>query len=386
MKTTRTEEPHEEHLRFALALDPELTGKGASHVWSPYSVGAVLGLLATGAGGDTLRELAALVAPASSDPVGHLDALNAAVEAADGLDLATLNGLYVPADLPLSTEFEERVGAQADAEVDRVDFRHDAEGVRAKVNDRVSQVTQGLIPELLSPGTVHPEVRLLLVNALWVKMVWAEPFEAGQTRERAFHAPGGTHRVPTMRRTGRMTHAEHAGLRMVTLEGEHGLALDVIIPDSPGAERADAPPLTPEALRGLYRARRQEEVSLALPRFAVQTDTALLEPLAATPAHVRTLATDSADFGGISTEPIKVDAIVHQAVLRVDEKGAEGAAATAAVMVMSAVIPPKPKEFLVDQPFRFVLRRRGAILFTGRITDPVDPGPAQTDRRGAPTA
>ena len=51
-------------------------------------------------------------------------------------------------------------------------------------------------------------------------------------------------------------------------------------------------------------------------------------------------------------------------------------AATAAVMVMSAVIPPKPKEFLVDQPFRFVLRRRGAILFTGRITDPVDPGPA----------
>ncbi|WP_017581029.1 serpin family protein [Nocardiopsis valliformis] len=370
------EEPHEEHLRFALALDPELVEEKASHVWSPYSVGAVLGLLATGAGGDTLRELAALVAPAGSGPAGHLDALNAAVEAVDGLDLATLNGLYVPADLPLSTEFEERVGAQADAEVDRVDFRRDAEGVRTKVNDRVSQVTQGLIPELLSPGTVHPDVRLLLVNALWVKMVWTEPFEAAQTRERAFHAPGGTHRVPTMRRTGRMTHAEHGGLRMVTLEGEHGLALDVIIPDSSGAERADAPPLTPEALRGLYKARRQEEVSLALPRFAVETETALLEPLATTPAHVRTLATDAADFGGISAEPLKVDAIVHQAVLRVDEKGAEGAAATAAVMVMSAVIPPKPKEFLVDQPFRFVLRRRGAILFTGRITDPVDPGPA----------
>ncbi len=376
MKTTRQEEPHEDHLRFTLALDPQLVEEGSSHVWSPYSVGAVLGLLAVGAGGTTLRELADLVAPADSDPRGHLDALNAAVEASDGLDLATLNGLYVPADLPLHAEFEERVAGQADAEVDRVDFRGDAEGVRRKVNGRVSEVTQGLIPELLVPGTVHPDVRMLLVNALWVKMVWEEPFEVSQTRELAFHAPDGTRKVPTMRRTGQMTHAEHAGLRMVTLEGGHELALDVIIPDSPGT---GTPTLTPEVLGGLYRARRREQVSLALPRFAVETDTSLLEPLAATPACVRTLATDRADFGGISAEPLKVDAIVHQAVLRVDERGAEGAAATAAVMLMSAAIPPRPKEFLVDRPFVFVLRRRGAILFTGRILSPLDPGPAHPE-------
>lgn len=374
--TTRQEAPDEEHLRFALALDPELVEEGSSHVWSPYSVGAVLGLLATGAGGDTLKELVDLVAPDSGDPRGHLETLNAAVEAAEGLDLATLNGLYVPADLPLRAEFEERVAGQSDAEVDRVDFRGDAEGVRRRVNGRVSEVTRGLVPELLAPGTVHPDVRMLLVNALWVKLLWAEPFEPSRTRDRDFHAPDRTHRVPTMRRTGSLAHAAHEGLRMVTLEGEHGLALDVIVPDSPGAERAPIPPLTPRTLRGLYLARRREQVSLALPRFEVQTDTALLDPLAATPAHVRTLATDGADFGGISEEPLKVDAIVHQAVLRVDEKGAEGAAATAAVMLMSAAVPPPPKEFVVDQPFLFVLRRRGAVLFTGRITDPVDPGPA----------
>lgn len=374
--TTRQEAPDEEHLRFALTLDPELVEEGASHVWSPYSVGAVLGLLATGAGGDTLKELVDLVAPASGDPRGHLEVLDAAVEAADGLDLATLNGLYVPADLPLRARFEERVAAQPDAEVDRVDFRGDSEGVRTRVNGRVSDVTRGLIPELLAPGTVHPDVRMLLVNALWVKLVWAQPFDPSLTRDLDFHAPDRTHRVPAMRRTGSLTHAEHAGLRMVTLEGEHGLALDVIVPDSPGSARAPLPPLTPRVLRGLYQARRKEQVTLALPRFTVQTDTALLDPLAATPARVRTLATDAADFGGISDEPLKVDAIVHQAVLRVDEKGAEGAAATAAVMLMSAAVPPPPKEFLVDQPFLFVLQRRGAILFTGRVTDPVDPGPA----------
>ncbi|MFE9244564.1 serpin family protein [Nocardiopsis sp. NPDC006938] len=375
--TTRQEEPDEEHLRFALALDPELVGEGASHVWSPYSVGAVLGLLATGAGGDTRRELVDLVASVTGDPRHHLAVLDSAVTETGGVDLAALNGLYVPAGLALRADFEEHVRARPGAEVDRVDFRGDAEGVRVDVNARVSEVTRGLVPELLAPGTVHPDVRMLLVNALWVRMVWAHPFDVALTRERDFHAPDRTHPVPAMERTGPMDHAAHAGLRMVTLEGEHGLALDVIVPDSPGRRRTPLPTLTPKVLRGLYRARRREQVSLTLPRFAVETDTALLDPLAATPSRVRTLATDAADFGGIGDEPLKVDAIVHQAVLSVDEKGAEGAAATAAVMLMSAAVPPPPLELRVDQPFLFVLRRRGALLFTGRITDPVDPGPAR---------
>ncbi|MGW5877095.1 serpin family protein [Nocardiopsis terrae] len=378
MDTTARDEPQEEHTRFTLALDRELALGEASHVWSPYSVGSVLGLLAAGAGGRTRRELVDLFAPVHGDPGEHLAALNEAVEGPAGLDLASLNGLYVPADLPLRPDFEDRVRSRPDAEVDRVDFRGDSEGVRGRINGRVEEVTRGLVPELLSPGTVRPDLRMLLVNALWVKLMWSEPFEVSRTRERAFHAPGRTRRVPTMRRTGRMDLAEHAGLRMVTLEGAQGLALDVIIPAAPGKQRAQAPPLTPGALLGLYRASRNEQVSLALPRFAVQTETALLDPLAGTPARVRTLATDDADFGGISSEPLRVDAIVHQAVLRVDEKGAEGAAATAAVMVMSAAVPSRPKEFLVDQPFRFVLRRRGTILFTGRVTDPVDPGSART--------
>ncbi|GAB3725365.1 serpin family protein [Nocardiopsis nanhaiensis] len=376
MKTTRRDVPEEEHTRFALGLDRELRVDGASHVWSPYSAGTVLGLLTAGAGGRTRRELTDLVAPVRGGLDGHLAALNSAVEAEDGLDLGTLNGLYVPADLPLRAEFEELVRGQANAEVDQVDFRGDAEGVRRKVNDRVSQVTRALIPELLSPGTVHPDVRMLLVNALWVKLAWRDPFEAAQTRDRPFHAPSGTHRVPTMHRTGRMTCSEHSGWRMVSLSGDHGLTLDVIVRQGSRAERSALPHLDHEALSGLYENRRDEQVSLALPRFAVSAKAELLEPMADSPARVRDLATDQADFSGISPEPLKVDAIVHQAVLTVDEKGAEGAAATAAVMVMSAAFPPKAKDFAVDRPFVFVLRRHEAVLFMGRVLDPEDPGPA----------
>ncbi|GAB2523275.1 serpin family protein [Nocardiopsis aegyptia] len=361
--------PRTDHLEFAAALDRALTREGVSHVWSPHSVGTVLGLLATAASARTRDELVGLL---GEDLPGQLTALDEAVAGADGLDLATLNGLYVPDDLPLRAAFADRVRSRTGAEVEGAAFRDDPEGVRERVNGKVSDVTRGLIPRLLPFGSVDPATRLLLVNALWVKMVWSEPFEVAATRERAFHAPDGRRRVATMHRTGRMPYASAAGWSMVSLEGEHDLALDVLLPD---ARPPALPPVTAEALTALYRGLRRTQVELALPRFAVDTDSALLEPLAS--LGVAEFATDAARFDGISEEPLRVDALLHQSVLRVDEKGAEGAAATAAVMVMAAAVPTAPVRFTVDRPFVVVLRRREAVLFLGRVTDPDDPGPAQ---------
>ncbi|AFR06682.1 serpin family protein [Nocardiopsis alba] len=360
--------PNEDHARFTSALERLLSAKDRSHVWSPYSVGSVLALLAEGAAGRTREELTALLAPVEGDPSAHLASLDAAVESADGLDLAVLNGLYVPDDLRPYPGFEKAVRARAGAEVERVDFRGASEEVRRSINGRVSEVTRGIIDELLAPGTVHPDVRMMLVNALRVKMVWRDPFEVGLTGQRRFHTPRGARKVPTMHRSGRMPYAERDGWRMVSLAGEYDLALDVFLGEG------DTPP-DHRTSRALYEALRPERVDLALPRFAVESDLSLLEPLADDSIGVRTLATDEADFSGIADARLKVDTIVHQSVLRVDERGAEGAAATAAVM-LTAALPTKAKRFVVDRPFGFALRRGEAVLFTGRVVDPVDPGPA----------
>ncbi|MCK9869684.1 serpin family protein [Nocardiopsis dassonvillei] len=360
--------PRRDHLEFAAALDRVLARPGESHVWSPHSVGTVLALLATGARERTLAELEALL---GADVRGQLEELDAAVAAEPGLDLASLNGLYVPADLEVLPGFASRVRERAGAEVENADFEHDSEGVRSRVNARVAEVTRGLIEELLPAGSVHPGVRLLLVNALWVKLAWPDPFDPARTRDRAFHTPSGRRKVPTMHRSARLPHARARGWSMVSLEGDHGLTLDVLLPDERSASPA---PVTADALADLYGHRSPQQVELALPRFRVETDTSLLEPLAA--LGVRDLATDEARFDGISPEPLRADEILHQSVLRVDEKGAEGAAATAVMMLRAAAVAPRPVQFTVDRPFVFVLRRGGAVLFLGRVTDPVDPGPA----------
>ena len=67
--------------------------------------------------------------------------------------------------------------------------------------------------------------------------------------------------------------------------------------------------------------------------------------------------------------------VIHQAYVAVDEKGTEAAAATAVVMAPGGPPPAPPQTFRADHPFLFVIRdrRRGNILFMGRIADPSQP-------------
>jgi len=63
--------------------------------------------------------------------------------------------------------------------------------------------------------------------------------------------------------------------------------------------------------------------------------------------------------------------VLHRARVRVNLKGTEAAAATAVIMVLSAVIE-QPKIIKINKPFLFFLVEpdNNAILFAGSIVDP----------------
>ena len=68
-----------------------------------------------------------------------------------------------------------------------------------------------------------------------------------------------------------------------------------------------------------------------------------------------------------------ISAVIHKAFVDVNEEGTEAAAATAVVTGRPAPIT-EPPVFRADHPFLFMIRddRNGAILFVGRITNPLD--------------
>jgi len=63
-----------------------------------------------------------------------------------------------------------------------------------------------------------------------------------------------------------------------------------------------------------------------------------------------------------------VSFVIHQAYVKVDEKGTEAAAATAVGMILTSM----GTTFRADHPFIFIIQEKetGNILFMGRVTDP----------------
>ena len=88
---------------------------------------------------------------------------------------------------------------------------------------------------------------------------------------------------------------------------------------------------------------------------------------------VRTMFTDEADLSGLSPDPrLTVSEVLHQAVLRVDEQGFEGAAATALTMRLTSMIIDDPVTVTVDRPFLLLVRHAGtgALHFLARVVEP----------------
>lgn len=342
-----------------LGLHRRLPAEG-DLVWSPYSVASALALVAAGARGSTRGELVGVL---GAPP----DALRLAEAAAlDDAEIAVANALWARAGLTFEEDYERAIAGLPGSAARIADFAADADGARRAINADVEKVTRALVTDLLPPGALTADTAAVVVNALYLKAAWRNPFGAGTTRPAPFHGPGGPREVPMMRRTGRMPYAHEDGWRMATLAAGGGVVADVLL--APAGRDGDLPP-TP-LLRRLRETARDVRVALALPRFHVESRASLEQVLGALGVHVA--FSDEADFSAMTRERVRVDRVEHKAVLDVDEAGFEGAAATAATMVLASFAGGSVVDFLVDRPFAFLVRHPAtdAIYFAARVTAP----------------
>jgi serpin B len=155
----------------------------------------------------------------------------------------------------------------------------------------------------------------------------------------------------------------------VQLVAAGGLQAVVLLPDGDLAEaetRLDAATLT-----GLLGKIRSKKVELSLPKVSLDVTSKLAGVLRG--LGVQTIFTDLADLTGLSPDPrLTVSEVLHQAVLRVDEEGFEGAAATALVMRLTSMMIDDPVAVTVDRPFLLLVRHAatGALYFVARVVEP----------------
>ena len=115
-----------------------------------------------------------------------------------------------------------------------------------------------------------------------------------------------------------------------------------------------------------------QELELSMPKFRMNSQLELLPPLSALGLG-EGLASPTA-LGGFSDKEINISGIVQKAVIEVDEKGTEAAAATSMKTLGGSLSQPKPPpiKLIIDRPFVFALRdeRRGRILLLGYVGQP----------------
>lgn len=362
------------HLDFTLALHGAVAAHGGDSCFSPYSVASALGLAARASRGPAAAEVATLLA-GTADGLGAQAALllDAASLSAKGNQdepvLAVSNTLWAWQQLPLHDAFRAELADWPNGKVETAPFVDDPESARRQINADVAGTTRDLIPELLNPGDVRADTVAAIVNALYLKVAWLHRFAENVTDRATFHSPGGDRSVVMMRQSERLGYAALRDWQAVTLPAVGGLQAVVLLPDGDLAEQEGE--LDGELLGELLAAKRDRQVELAMPKVDLDVRSELTDALRG--LGVRTLFTPAADFAPLTDDPrLAVSEVVHQAVLRVDEQGFEGAAATAAMMRMVSMPAGKPVSVTVDRPYLLLVRHAGtgAVYFLARVVTP----------------
>ena len=119
----------------------------------------------------------------------------------------------------------------------------------------------------------------------------------------------------------------------------------------------------------------EQRVNIYIPKFKFETKYFMEKILP--DMGMPTAFSDDADLTGMEDDPrenLKIDKVIHQAFVEVNEEGTEAAAATAVIMVKTTSIGSEPRipTFRADHPFIFIIQQKdtGNILFLGRVNDP----------------
>ncbi len=337
-------------------------------VTSPYTVAMVLSMAAAGAGGETRdqllegmhnplepaayhRALGSLSSDLLSNPHCGFELRGGnAVYGKKGLKwkedyLSTLSGDY--GKLPQEADFSERKPEK-------------------EINEWVAAQTNDMIPDLLEPGILSAATQLVLVNAVYFRGEWLDPFPPGRTDRQTFHTPTGPVLPETMHLKSGFDFAVFSNASVLELPYKGDIVMDVFLPHEPDGLAALEADVVDRGFGVYLDELRNEGLKLQLPKWQSRAHPDLIPHLKnlgiVEPFGGADFSNIAAGFGG------NITSLSHEAMIVVAEEGTEAAAAAAGEYADTGGYT----EFVVDHPFLYVIRdtESGLILFIGRVTNP----------------
>lgn len=342
---------------------------------SPYSIHAGLSLARIGAAGATRAALDRVVLPGGwgADTLSHYAALHAAIQTPLESGVCTLaNSIWISDRGSFTDAFVAEASKGFRAEVRTINFES-SDNARRTINEWVSSKTNSLIPSLLPASMPDPKTSAALVNALYFKAAWDTTFPKELTRDGDFHLAGGDKvRIPMMQLDSSVPYFENSQWQAVQLAyDQEAYTYLLLVPRDRKDTDAIVRALSPTLIQTALQSAKFSPVLLSMPRHQIRHSSELTQSLRS--RGITLPFSSEANYSAMTKLSATIGAIVHEAVVQVDEAGTEAAAATAMIMAKSAFIPANTRrEIKADHPFAFAIIHSAsrAPLFIGVVGDP----------------
>ena len=235
----------------------------------------------------------------------------------------------------------------------------------AKINAWVNEKTEKLIPRLLPDDYDAENLAVVLMNALYFKDNWQEPFDEYSTKDGDFNAKSGKiTKKKFMEKTDRFSFYSDADTRLLILPMTNGVYMTFVLGDTAGLGEKISKAQT-------------RKVHVKIPKMDIETsfDKGEFINFLASRGVKDAFDRNRADFSKMIDHKIWVDDIIQKTKIKTDEEGVEAAAVTAVMMKDAAMIPDdeKPVEFIADRPFSFYIYPTcddiTALMFNGKMVE-----------------
>ena len=341
-----------------------------SKIISPLSITFALGMLNNAADGQTLKEINETLGFGEAGADGINAFCQKMLKESNDLDAKTkaliANTIFVNEGLGyrLQQGFVDKANTYYNAEPQSRDF---ADGETMDViNQWANDHTMGMIPKVLDEDSFDPDVVSYLLNALYFKGMWSDPFDKDLTQNESF---GGGEEVPMMHKMGTdFQYTENDLYQAIRLPyGNGAYRMDIFLPreDKTVGEVLDALNGSNWQFKGVWK-----EVDLKLPRFETETFQPLVDTMK--DLGMPSAFTLAAEFPWFCNTPVYISNMFQSAKIKLDEEGTEAAAVTV-IEVGECAMPDEPKRFHANHPFLYIISEQstGAIFFIGQYSGSV---------------
>nr|XP_002720298.2 thyroxine-binding globulin [Oryctolagus cuniculus] len=347
--------------------------------FSPVSISAALAMLSFGACSRTQTQILEVLGfnltdtPMAELQQGFQHLICSLNFPKTELELQMGNALFIWKQLKPLAKFLDDVKTLYETEVFSTDFSS-VSSAQQEINSHMEKQSKGRIVGLIQD--LKPNTIMVLVNYIYFKAQWANPFDPSKTQGSSNFLVDKTTivQVPMMHQMEQYYHLVDVELNCTVLQmdySKNALAL-FVLPKEGHMEWLEAA-MSSKTLKKWNRLLHKGWVDLFVPKFSISATYDLGAMLLK--MGIQDAFSEIADFSGLTEDNgLKLSNVAHKAVLHIGEKG------TKDVSVPEVRIPDQPEMTLLhpivqfDRSFLMMILEKStrSILFLGKVVNPTE--------------